>query len=264
MVRNFLCGIATCSLVLGGTVAQAATMDLLNPGDSTEINGAIYTVFGDEVSGTGLIDSFVRIQGNDLEAGYNTDGTLEFETKAGAFTHSLQVQDLIDAGNSVTIGMETYYEFVLDINQAGANTLLSLDTVEIYLNGIPDDTGYPAIGSLIYDMDGAGDMAINLDYGNYSGSGRLDMTLLVPTSLFGPDPTQYIYLYSEFGDLNPSHDGFEEWAHKVSGTFTCPDGSAGDCEPPPGGEIPEPSTVLLLGTGLVGLGFWRRKQQSKE
>jgi hypothetical protein len=32
--------------------------------------------------------------------------------------------------------------------------------------------------------------------------------------------------------------------------------------PPPGGSVPEPGTVLLLGTGLAGLAVWRKMKQS--
>ncbi|MCA9470677.1 MAG: PEP-CTERM sorting domain-containing protein [Nitrospirales bacterium] len=34
----------------------------------------------------------------------------------------------------------------------------------------------------------------------------------------------------------------------------------GNTPPPPGGEVPEPSTVLLFGSGLAGLGYWRWKK----
>ena len=32
--------------------------------------------------------------------------------------------------------------------------------------------------------------------------------------------------------------------------------------PPPGGSVPEPGTVLLLGSGLAGLAMWRKMKQS--
>jgi hypothetical protein len=41
-------------------------------------------------------------------------------------------------------------------------------------------------------------------------------------------PTDYVYLYSQFGATHPANDGFEEW-----------------------GVIPEPATMLLLGLGSI-------------
>src|SRR5512147_2338683 len=34
-------------------------------------------------SGTGVFNSFVRVQKDPIESGYNTDGTLEFDTSGG-------------------------------------------------------------------------------------------------------------------------------------------------------------------------------------
>ena len=50
--------------------------------------------------------------------------------------------------------------------------------------------------------------------------------------------------------------GFEEWAHKLEGSFTGGDGGGG-------GEAPEPATMLLLGSGLIGIAVSGKKRFKK-
>lgn len=261
MKKLFLCvlvGLATgiVASALPAARVLAATIDLTAPESSGTINGAIFMSPSYEVSGTGLIDSFVRIQATGIEQGYNVDvakqSDFEYHEMWGTYTHSLQLSDIQD--NIVNILGITYYEFMLDINEIadGANySLLSMHELELYLDDAPNVVGHNGGGgaelfdTLIYDLDAGEDSVVELDYDNFPGSGRLDMFALFPTELFGDDHTQYIYLYSAFGDPSTADNGFEEWAHKLDGTFTP--------------AVPIPSAVWLLGSGLVGLVGLKKK-----
>ena len=53
--------------------ATAATFDL-TAGGTTTINGAIFTTSSNQSTGTGVIQSFVRVQDNGIADGYNTSG----------------------------------------------------------------------------------------------------------------------------------------------------------------------------------------------
>jgi hypothetical protein len=209
----------------------AAEYDLTTPNSFATINDAIFQQINpDTAAGSGVFDSFLRIQGPKAseQSGYNTDGTVEFDTKSGVNTHSL----LLGAVPIVTIGGIDYREFCLDINQDGLN-FLSLDELKIHIETVGDLTGYPVnFGPVIYDIDAGGDNGVKLNYQLNAGSGKGDMDLLVPSSLFGTDNSKYVYLYSKLGVNYPGDDGFEEWGVGYGGPI-----------------IPEPATMALLGLG---------------
>jgi len=234
-------------------MASATIYDFTGGPATQDINGAIFrTPANIDNVGTGNIDSFVRIQAGGAaagEKGYNTDGALEFDTKGGTFTHSLLLSSL----GVFSEGGTDYYRFFLDVNETSNNPLITLLNLEFYIATVGTLTGYPALGTLVYDMGGDG---IKLDYNNFSGSGNgMDMTALIPASLFGNDLTKYIYLYSEFGgDPDGIDDGFEEWSRPIEeGT-----------QPPPTEPVPEPGTLILLAGGLICLaGYARIKVRRK-
>jgi hypothetical protein len=117
-----------------------------------------------------------------------------------------------------------YREFLLDINQKSSAPLLSLDELRLYVGGAPNLTGYDAATKTlagltpVYDMDGAGDTTVKIDYRLNPGSGGGDVTVLVPDADFGAG--DYLYLYSKFGGSWGGNAGFEEWAVRAGGGST--------------------------------------------
>jgi Fe-S cluster assembly iron-binding protein IscA len=242
-------------LAIGVSIALAATavVDLTASGSSATINGAVYTQGqAIPVSGTGVIDPFLRVQDSNsaIEKGISTDtdGVLQ---ETDTWTKALRLSNV----PVIKVGNTNYREFVLDINQVKADPLLSLDEVKIFLTSTPNiDTytdggltgggtlnsvAYPAyggsgsrIGTMVFSQ---GDNVVKLDYTNESGSGKPDLTVLIPDSVFGtPGDASYcgyaqagcntwMGFYTQFGGWNgtnisgnPSlwdnNDGFEEWA----------------------------------------------------
>ncbi len=242
-----LVGVRRCAMgLLALAVATPATLagefDMTTPGSTVTIGAGLFETVDLRSTGTGTINSFVRIQRNGVEQGYNTSARpVAFnENTSATFTHDLQLGDV----GLRTIGAITYLEFLLDINQnsGGDNEFISLDEVRVYTsagNG-HNSSDLATLGTLRYAMDTMADNWLKLDYSLNAGSGSGDLRFFLPVSLFvGLPATTYITLYSKFGEHQTANDGFEEWA-----TVT--------------GQIPAPGAAALLGAGALLLARRRR------
>jgi hypothetical protein len=235
-------------IAVAASSVQAVTIDLTQPGaQSGTINQALFETSDFRSGGTGVIESFVRLQQSGFERGYNTSGRpVAFnENTSGQFTRDLTLGQVPVR----SIGGTDYYEFILDINQTNNNPLLTLLQVKIYtsLVGSQTTSNVDSLGTMRYNMDAGGNSSVELDYSRSSGSGQGDMNLYVPVALFGGAAgNQFVYLYSEFGEPGqPTNDGFEEWAVRSPGN-------------PP--VIPLPSASIMGLAGLMGVATLRRRK----
>jgi hypothetical protein len=267
-------GLAVAVVLLAAPRASAAECDLYAAASTCLFNGGLYNVVAPHPTGTGVVQSFLRVQQKGTEQGFNTDArpmtcdgvTCDDKTDPN-FTRNLLTSDV----PVVTINGHTYRQFFLDINepasQGNTQNYLTLDQVEVYVSNNASLTTHSSSsgGSLtgatkVYDMDsGNTDNFVNLDYvlvGGGSGTG--DMVLYVPDDgLFNGN--QYVYLFSQFGCTTcsggnggnawtkyQSQAGFEEWWVKGSvNTQT---------------TVPEPGTLMLFGTAIAAAYARRRKK----
>lgn len=211
-------------------VPSATILDLTTPEAQAVVGGVIFQQSGTQPTGSGVIDSFVRLKGTGnatTEQGYNTDARpLQFnENRSPTFTHALQLGSV----PVVTIKGVAYREFLLDINQTASSPMLSLDELRLFVGSGPRLSGYdPATRQLtgldpVYDLDANGDIAVKLNYLLAPGSGGGDVKVYVPDAYFtGASANSYLYLYSRFGDTYSANAGFEEWAVRANGTVTPP------------------------------------------
>jgi len=263
---------AVLALVIAGfgaTSTKAVTIDLTTGGTQT-IGGAVFTTTENQSTGTGIINPFLRLQGNNNETGLNSNepnAKLLGDTKAGIWTHDITLGDL----GTTTFDSTNYYVFLLDVNEndSANGKLLSLDTFQLYTrstsitDGVADTLAtVQAGGNKRYDMDALAATEVLLNYSLNNGSGSGDLFVYVPTSLFSADTnSSFLYLYTQFGykgvvGSRPntidyrSDAGFEEWA-------TTKTKAQGHMVPDSG------STIALLGFGLTAAALIaRRKKQA--
>jgi hypothetical protein len=270
LLRGFTvsCGVFVALFIFSNKV-WASGCNLYTTTASCTFNGGVYDVVGPHPTGTGVIDSFLRVQQKGAEEGFNTgarpmtcDGRTCDDKVDPNFTRNLLTSEV----PIVNINGVNYREFFLDINEPASSpgNYLTLDAVEIFVSGTASLTTHtstsPGYGVLsgatkVYDMEtGNGDNWVNMDYNLVGGgSGYGDMVLFVPDSAAFAN-NQYVYLYSEFGCGNQftaakscgstkylSQAGFEEWWVPGSNTSTGTGAAA----------VPEPATLVLSGTGLL-------------
>ena len=260
--------VALAAAVLVPVSVSAAELDC-TAGCNATFQGAYFVTVDQQSTGTGVIDSFVRIGGNTAQVdGHNTSGRplLNDENSSPNFTRDLQISNIplvtLDPVGSLPLGQ--YYEFLLDINQEGNEPLLSLSQVQICLSasgGLTSANQCPT--APVYVMDTAGDDDwVKLNYELNKGSGSGDLFMYIPASLLGFNPDTFVYLYSAFGTPTfngyGNNDGFEEWAVRI-----CDEIEGLTCDTPneeiP--EVPEPASVMLLGAGLIGLSVAVRRRR---
>jgi len=238
--------VAACAATMVAVQSlSAATVDLTaGEGSSGTINGAIFEFRVEQPAGTGVINSFVRLQRNGIEQGYNTSGRpVPFDEKTDPnFTRDLTFGEVPII---VRDGVQ-YLEFLLDINEpnSASTSLITMTELQIYTSpiGSQTTTTVSSLGVLRYDLDAGGDSQVILDHRAAEGSGKSDMAVLIPLEFFaGVAASDFLYLYSQF---HKSGAGFEEWAVRSA-----------EAQP-----IPAPAAAPM-GLALLALAGWLRRSR---
>ena len=208
-------------------------------------------------SGTGVFQPYLSIQANGSEEGFNTDyKPLPLDAKRAGdsgdkgWTHSITVGDLYESTTGV-------FEFLLDLNEPkNEKSLITLTGIEIYIESADPNTlvgtGFApdkaSLSNLVYDL--GEDNSVLMDYSFWQGQGQnVDTLIYIPIDLTGFSSNDYVYTYWAFGsaddpEAEDSNAGFEEIIVR-------------------GFSVPEPGTLFLLGTGLIGFTLFGRKKYIK-
>jgi hypothetical protein len=264
------CFLCVMLLVFGSSIAGAAPINLdisadrgvadsFTTADGTSTFTCADTLLSYPSSGTGVFQPYLTFKASHrlpAQFGMGTDATGVLDNQRmgnpsaqDGWTHSIQIKDLYQSSAGI-------YEFLIDLNEPHRNprSEITLTELKIYIatdtsltsevrsgRGTWDNAGAD-LGKLVYNMDADGnDVSVLMDYANWMGQGQnVDTIVEVPFSL-PSDYTMddYVYTYWSFSGQNA---GFEEISLRQTPS------------------VPEPATMLLLGTGILCLGVFGRKK----
>lgn len=238
-------------------------------------------------AGTGNFNSFLGLNeiktvqqdpgGNDtLEQGHNhssNDGKPQPEVETGAHTDDVQLAEfgfveIPNGGTGTLLDPEivggTYLSMAYDINPIKSVTQPRITWLQfqVYLsptaittqNSVPPSDPSFNLGTKIWDLDAnSTDNSITV-HENNAGSGSFDMMIYINVDDFldsqpNANADFFLYVYLEA-------DTYDEFNHNDLGLLS---GAPDAYYPPPGGPIPEPGNLSLIGISLLLLALRRRR-----
>lgn len=222
-------------------------------------------------SGTGFVNSFLRIQDSPDEHGFNHDRATPAFDEDVAHTHSLTIASV----PRVAVGGHTWGEFLLDLNEGSSDqSEITLNQLQIF--AVTESFGTdPELTPSALTISTQGNHVISFDNTDAveifrlsseivqfqvlmdaklssGGSGQFDIRFLFDALVLQDLDSRYtnLLLYSQFGEppgTAVSNGGFEEWAVNSA-------------------SVPEPRSGLLLLAPIffaaiwkLRRGFWRYK-----